>query len=226
MKIIINCVDKKRIDLINASLCAHIKNNIEIEVIHANDLSSALGYLEMFEDVDAIYTDSDSEKYKDYEIKVITGSIDLSPIQISEKIINELKELTDSGELADYFPVAISLFYYFSKAPCDIFIKINDKKYVKFKEKEALFEQIDVKKYEQKEFKYFYISNIQKEQFLNYLNNRLKDSLDVVKNFERLSEVQDYIISQVKDSGIDPILLKVANESANKSVEALSEQKV
>jgi len=136
-------------------------------------------------------------------------------LNISEP--TESVEKTSHGE-EDFSPIEITRLSNLNSAPCDIFLKINDKKMVKIVNQNGIETQDVVNKYQPKGIQTVFVKSSDREVINNALAERISKAMDLDDNVSTASKVAltgDAILTvqeKLINFGIDPEFVNHANK--------------
>lgn len=140
-----------------------------------------------------------------------------------EEILKKMKEskkelsMTDEG----YRPIKISMLKVFSEAPSDIFLKINEKKYVKVFNENSAIEISEIQKYEQKDLEYLYVFKEDAKVFVDKLIDTYFDIMQVIshENDEKVFDVHDVLIEILNEYGLSEKVISLAKRSVEYAID-------
>lgn len=129
-------------------------------------------------------------------------------------ILKKRRNLNFNYTEEEYRKVRLSYFLRFNKVLCDVFIKINDDKYVKVLNKDDIYTRDDLQKYRDKKIKFLYInaedydefgSSLASTPFLiedkdldpRYLDDAVINTLDIVHEMVLESGLTDEVVNLV-----------------------------
>lgn len=120
-----------------------------------------------------------------------------------------------------YVPISIKLLFIVGELPCDIYLKINDEKYLKSHNAEDFFKTDDFDKYKEKGVDVFYVkSNGDDKDLLNVINATLGKILNSSEHTpeERLMNSHLIVTEMLKKFGFTDEACNIAKESIKKSL--------
>ncbi|WP_417336047.1 HD-GYP domain-containing protein [Halobacteriovorax marinus] len=129
-------------------------------------------------------------------------------------ILKKRRNLNFQYAEEEYRKVRLSYFLRFNKVLCDVFIKINDDKYVKVLRKDDIYTRDDLQRYREKNIKFLYINSEDYDDFgaslattpfliedrnldPKYLDDAVVNTLDIVHEMVLESGLTDEVVNLV-----------------------------
>lgn len=136
---------------------------------------------------------------------------------LNETISSHFPDNLNKKSMAEFFPVRVSQFLSLTKAPCNLYIKLSEQKYVKCinAEDESLVEII--KKYQEKDFQFFHLRKDDYYQSFDYIFEGLlpKESDYLSSNQTKeiyFSNSQHVIYDLMNDLGVGESVIQLSEE--------------
>jgi len=143
-----------------------------------------------------------------------------------EELINKLSESRSVNLVYTkiYSPVKLTMVKAFSSAPNDIYIKINSEKYIKIFKENASIQMEELKKYEDKKLKYFYIEKQEAKNFVNLMIDSYLELLKEVgeKDNEKILDIHDVLIEVLSEYGLSEKVISLAKRSVELTIHMFS----
>ncbi|MCP4913070.1 MAG: response regulator [Oligoflexia bacterium] len=114
----------------------------------------------------------------------------------------------------DYARIRIFYFWRFNKSLCDIYVRINEKKYVKIINKDDTYSPADIEKYANRNLEYLYIKKEDYEEFSTSIGNQpflqYDESIETAEKVDRnIRLIQQMALS----TGLSPTAVKMAEDT-------------
>lgn len=175
-------------------------------------------------------------EHPDYEnIKGFFKAVDyivkpLSVIRLSSTIMDILTDFipADGEEEVLFLPFKIDLLKNAVSVPCDLYVKISEKKYVKIINKDQADTVVDtVVRYQKKGIDVLYVE----KQFYSSLSHLIVNDFfcvetDAMKQAERGIKITESIMMVTKDLGASEVVIESINESYTEVIKNLENEKV
>ena len=188
------------------------KRNIETRMLILSDQST--------EQIEKIYKDENIFYY--FSRADIISSFD----QFIKKCESDKVQLSRKRVLATYSPVSLDFLLVLSNIPCDIFIKLSDKKYLKCLSQGDMFLESDKNKYSSKNVEVLYLKF--EDDNRKIINQAIATAINKVFTSqtspfqEKISIVHSQVSGMLKLNGMTPELSEVTKYTVTKSVEMIS----
>jgi response regulator RpfG family c-di-GMP phosphodiesterase len=188
------------------------KRNIETRMLILSD--------QPVSEIEKIYKDEDIFYY--FSRADILSSFD----QFIKKCESDKVQLTKKQVLASYSPVSLDFLLVLSNLPCDIFIKLSDKKYLKCLSQGDMFLEADKSKYSSKNVDLLYLKF--EDDNRKIINQAIATAINKVFTShtspfqEKISIVHSQVSGMLKLNGMTPELSEVTRYTVSKSVEMIS----
>ena len=103
-----------------------------------------------------------------------------------------------------YTPIPLSLLLKIGQLPSDIFIKLNDDRFVKVLDYGQTFDETDYLKYSQKDLKFLYCANIEVDQILQSIHNKIISihALRSEPKIEATLQIHAILVDTFKEYGL------------------------
>lgn len=133
-----------------------------------------------------------------------------------ERLIGNLVQfhVAESALNQNYSPIRISTLGLMSILPCDLYLKINDKKYTRIKKREAIFDQSDMDHYLNKKLVYLYIKSTEIESVLQRFAMVLTSFEQKLDLTESMDDLEDLIL-QTSDAELKVELRELQHSYQN-----------
>lgn len=175
-----------------------------------------------------------SDLIKEYGENAIYDNIVKPDIEIGVDRLskNILKKSTPNEavctEQSEYIPLMVNLLFIIGKLPCDLYVYLSDKKYLKCLNKDETFNQSDRDKYLSKNITKLFAKRGESEtDLLKLVNNTLTKSLDTKDKSKdvRMVDVHSQLNELLKTLGISEELIELSKELINHTVLSLLKNK-
>lgn len=153
---------------------------------------------------------------KEFVLSNVNRNYAQKPTRLKE-LVEIIRETLKREEVkSDYKKVRISYFLRNNKSLCDIFIKLNDEKFIKIINKGEFYKKSDIDKYIKKNQKYLYILESDMVKFSNHLYDT--PFLEFVSEFGAQESIEDNLVRThavlkdlVESVGVDKYAIKLAD---------------
>ncbi|GAB4014494.1 MAG: hypothetical protein Fur0010_12670 [Bdellovibrio sp.] len=136
------------------------------------------------------------------------------PLATFEKKIKTLPVFKQKAAVQNYNRIRLYFFLRFSKSLCDVYIKINEQKYLKFIHKDDVFDNERIKKMIQKNVQYLYITKADFDEFAVSLAQQPFLTHDNSRSVEdRLKSTQMMLQHMAMTTGISKSVLSLAERN-------------
>ncbi|MFN8371020.1 MAG: response regulator [Bacteriovoracaceae bacterium] len=133
---------------------------------------------------------------------------------------------------ARYIPVSINIIYKIGSCPGDLYITINEEKYIKIYNQGDTFGLNDFNKYKEKEITNLFIGEQDSKKVIQHFENSLKNLLadnkpgTVSENVNKLIKMNSLITSAVNTYNINPEVAELTKKSIEFTVETFKKNEV
>jgi HD-GYP domain-containing protein (c-di-GMP phosphodiesterase class II) len=177
----------------------------------------------------ALVEHPDFDLLKDFFKRVDHIITPLSVIRLSSTIMDILTEteaIDDTQML--YLPVKIYLLKNAASVPCDVYVKISEKKYVKIINKNQEHTVIDtVDRYEKKGIEVLYVEKDYYSTITHLIvNDFFSAETDALPQPERGIQITESIMMVTSDMGVSQVLIDSINNSYTEVIKNLENEKV
>lgn len=167
------------------------------------------------------------EKYNVFFKTIQNFDSNSSLIEQATKLSDFINGNQNSSTNSIFLPLNIKLFKNMSTAPCDLHIKLSEKKFVKILSKDEKQHADEIlEKYSKKDINEIYLEskNLNKvKDILTKLLFKIDETKDT-KNEQKL-QIAENVISVVKDFGVSEFLLEGINETFSELTKDMSKDK-
>lgn len=140
-----------------------------------------------------------------------------------------------SKPVSDYRPIRVHYFYDIEQTPCDVYIRIkkgpNDYQYVKRINSKDVFDQNEIKKYEDQGLKEFFILKDYVQYFTTFITNNLvkkleREDLALEERILTTANAHEIVRESIQQMELDQAIIDLSDASINsmlKSVKSSTE---
>lgn len=125
-----------------------------------------------------------------------------------------------------YKKIRLVYFLRFNKVLCDVYVKINEKKYVKILKKGDQYTRDEIQRYRDKDLIFFYIDSSDYEQFASGLSTTpfliSQDNLSEEDSEDAIASTVEIVQDLVKDFGVNDQVINLVDYSVFQITEQLS----
>ncbi len=143
-----------------------------------------------------------------------------------DKIKSEIPQ-TNEIDTQSYIPVSINFLMRLSIMPSEVFIKLNDGKYVKVFHQDQVFDEVDFAKYSQKEVPTLYFFDLE----MNKVFEGIEKTINAISKRSELApvdiklKIHGILISTFKEYGLTESFIPFVEEKINETVEMYMKDK-
>lgn len=136
------------------------------------------------------------------------------PLSQFEEVIKNIPDLKKQKVEFEFKKIRIYFFLRFHKSLCDVYIRINEKKFVKFINKNEMFDSAQIKRIISKGVDYLYISQKDYEKFaVSVANQSFLQSDQTLSTEDKLKSTQIMLQHMAMTTGISKSVLSLAERN-------------
>lgn len=127
-----------------------------------------------------------------------------------------------------FTPISISLLLKIGKMPSDIYIKLADEKFVKVLDKDQVFDETDYLKYSQKVVTSLYCLNLDVEQILECIHNKIISihALRAEPKLEATVQIHAILVDTFKEYGLRETFIPYVQKQIDDTLQLCEKDKV
>jgi len=143
-----------------------------------------------------------------------------------EKLFVKIRPMIESNIVTSpspekFVPISVKLLFLICELPCDVYLKINDEKFIKTFNRKDFFKTEDLEKYKAKDIVFFYIkSDGTDKALLGAISRATEKLLTTIEQTpeERLLNTHQYVTEVLKNFGLSEDVCNIAKDSIKQSL--------